>query len=176
MSLELKQDMRLYGFSPIANHDSRLLILGSMPSPESLKKGEYYGHAQNAFWRIMARLFKTQPANYQEKKDLLLQNGIALWDVLASCHRDGSGDAAICKPKANDIAGLLAESPGIKKVLLNGGFAARHWKKYCGGINILYVRMPSTSPANARMSFEEKFKIWAEELRDRHVGRSAPSR
>ncbi len=159
--------LELKGFPPIGDRRSRVLILGSMPSPESLKKGEYYGHAQNAFWRIMARLFDSRPADYQEKKELLLRNGIALWDVLASCHRDGSGDGEICKPKANDIAGLFAESSGIKKVLLNGGFAARHWEKHCAGIKIPYVRMPSTSPAHARMTFNQKYTIWARELKEK---------
>ncbi len=100
------------GFAPIVDEDSRVLILGSMPSEASLAKGEYYGHPRNAFWPLISALLgEPMRSSYAARVDMLRRNGIALWDVVASCEREGSGDAAIRRVVVNDFPAFYAAHP-----------------------------------------------------------------
>lgn len=157
---------RIIGFEPVAQSDARVLILGSMPSVESLKQSFYYAHPRNAFWRIIAEVFHAScPESIAEKCDLLKGNGIALWDVLASCERQGSLDSAIRGEQLNDFSGLLEACPNIRKVIFNGGAAerlfTRHAAHYLAGKT--GVKMPSTSPAYT-IPYERKLAQWRQAL------------
>jgi hypoxanthine-DNA glycosylase len=157
-------------FPPIADAHVRVLILGSLPGQVSLQRQQYYAQPQNAFWKIMGRLFGAGPElAYAERAQHLVQNGIALWDVCASAHRPGSLDAAIVHSSVvpNDLAAFIATHPGIGLICFNGGKAAELYRRFvlpglpatvCA---IRYETLPSTSPAHAAMPFEEKLTRWA---------------
>ena len=159
-------DRQLKGFDPIVDTDSELLILGSMPGVVSLTKNEYYGHSQNLFWRILADIFKGDPdASYEAKVALLKSNKIALWDVLSACERDGSLDSAIVPSSmvANDFNHFYKRYPKIKRVLFNGIFAEKSYKKLViqtVNTSLHMHRLPSTSPAHARLTYQEKLVVW----------------
>ena len=157
------------GFAPIVSPNARLLILGSMPSIASLNKQQYYGHPKNAFWPIMAVLFGAEPEmSYQQRKAILIANGIAVWDVLQSCHRSGSLDANIdpTSMKMNDFVSFFTEYSSIRRVFFNGGMAEKLFKKH--SLPLLkqrfsyldYQRLPSTSPANAGLTWAQKLEAW----------------
>lgn len=161
---------RIFGFEPVARSDARILVLGSMPSVESLRQSFYYAHPRNAFWRIAAEVFGTSmPENIAEKRALLMENGVALWDVLKSCERRGSLDGAIRQPEVNDFSRLFEDCPQIERILFNGGTAARLFARYAGE----YLRgrqlfqMPSTSPAHT-IPYERKLAQWRQALRYEH--------
>jgi len=154
-------------FAPVEGHAARVLILGSMPGVASLTAGQYYAHAQNAFWKIMVEILEVDAsASYKKRIETLKDSHIALWDVLESCMRPGSMDAAIDmnSAKTNDILALLRRQPEIRIICFNGGAAEKIFKKriqpslgdYCGQ----YIRLPSTSPAHARMTFKSKVEAW----------------
>jgi double-stranded uracil-DNA glycosylase len=151
-------------FEPIAAPNARLLILGSMPGVASLEAGQYYAHPHNAFWRIMGDLVGAGPEkSYDERTRILRDRGIAVWDVLKSCVRQGSLDADIRDEVANDLPAFLAAHPGIVRIGLNGGKAAASFKmhaaRYCPpGVTV--VKLPSTSPAHAARTFAEKCEMW----------------
>jgi hypoxanthine-DNA glycosylase len=127
-----------------------------MPSEASSREGFYYGHPRNRFWRVIAAVFDEKvPETVEGKRELLLRNGVALWDVLASCEIEGSADASIKNPVPNDILGLVREH-GIERVFANGGTAARLSKKY----GIPAVFLPSTSAANAKPTLDELVSAW----------------
>ena len=152
----------IIGFPPVWRADARLLILGSMPSEESLRQGFYYGHPRNAFWPILAESFGAEiPRSIEEKKALLIGNGIALWDSAYSCEREGSLDSAIRGAVPNDLAGLLARCPGIQKVLFNGKTAQKLARGIPEGMGT--VCLPSTSPAYT-LRYSEKLRLWRKEL------------
>ena len=157
-------DGRIYGYPPVADENSRVLILGSMPSVRSLETGFYYGYPQNAFWRILADVFSSPvPKSVPEKKALLLGHGAALWDVVASCEREGSLDSAIRRQEINDFEPFFRAHPGIRAVLVNGGAAYRLFPaKLAGSRDVL--RLPSTSPAYT-LSYAGKFEAWNAALR-----------
>lgn len=143
----------------------RTLILGTFPSPLSREKAEYYGNPHNQFWRVLFGVFGRPFAgpSYEEKKALLFENGVALWDVITSCEIEGALDSAIRSPVYNTaLPGWIAEH-NIRKVLFNGQNAYAFYKRGIGVIdrNVL----PSTSPAHAAMRVEEKTRRWAEGLR-----------
>lgn len=153
-------------FPPVAGPDARILILGSMPSVASLEAGFYYGHPRNAFWRILAEVFnESLPETIEDKRALILNHRLALWDSLTACEREGSLDSAIRRPELNDFGGLFARCPGIERVLFNGGTAYRLFVK--AGGNYLdgraWVVMPSTSPAYT-LSYERKLAQWRQAL------------
>lgn len=161
---------RITAFAPVARADARVLILGSMPSEASLAQGFYYGHPRNAFWPIMAEVFGALlPADIPGKIALLERNGVALWDVLESCEREGSLDSAIRAPQANDFGALFARCPGIGRILFNGGTARtlfmRHAARYLGGR--AWAQLPSTSPAYT-LSYERKLAQWRRALKDEY--------
>lgn len=160
---------RICSFPPVAAPDARILILGSMPGEASLAAGQYYAHPRNDFWKIMDALVGAGPAvAYAERLQILQERHIALWDVLASCRRAGSLDSAIGEEEANDFEGFLAGHPAIRAIFFNGGKAESAFKKvHMAGIaerGIRLARLPSTSPAHAARSFEQKYAAWREIL------------
>lgn len=161
-------------FSPIAGDDARILILGSMPGAASLRAGQYYAHPRNAFWPIMGALFGAAPElPYAERAQRLVSAGVAVWDVLASCRRQGSLDSEIELDSAtvNDFSGFLQAHPGIERVGCNGATATALFRRRA--LSALPTSMaarlschglPSTSPANASWSFERKLQAWRQAL------------
>lgn len=160
-------------FPPIAGMAPKILILGSMPGMESLKQQRYYAHPRNAFWPIMTSFFaQSDKLGYQQRCDLLKQQQIALWDVLKSCRRPGSLDQHIETESmiANDFVAFLLLHPSITQIFFNGGKAEQVFRRYvmkqleAAGISLNYLRLPSTSPAHAAMSFEHKQQLWHQAL------------
>lgn len=142
-------------FQPVYDRNSRVLILGTMPSPASREQGFYYSHPRNRFWPVMAALFEQpQPVSPEEKKDFCLKNGIALWDVLRRCRIEGASDASIKQPEVNDIPALL-EKTDIRVVFTTGTKAAQLYRSRFGHLDVPHIALPSTSPANCRVSMEE---------------------
>ncbi|HEV2607584.1 MAG TPA: DNA-deoxyinosine glycosylase [Xanthomonadaceae bacterium] len=162
---------RINGFPPIEHQSARILILGSMPGEASLRAGQYYAHPQNSFWRILGEIFgAAHDASYADRLRMLKSNGIALWDVLASCVREGSLDAAIAPGTlvANDFASFFQKHRRIERVLFNGAKAEacfrRHVVPSLESRAIRYVRLPSTSPANASIAYAKKIAAWRDAL------------
>ncbi len=158
---------RAQGFAPVANSSATRLILGSMPGVASLQAQAYYAHPRNAFWRIQGELIGAYPQLPYEQRLLLLHSaGIALWDVLASCLRAGSLDADIDEASiiVNDFQAFFIAHPHIDHVYFNGAKAEQCFKKYAAPTldrpSLHYQRLPSTSPAHAGMSFEQKLAAW----------------
>lgn len=158
-------------FAPIEGDFARVLILGSMPGVASLTAGQYYAHPQNAFWRIMQEILGI-PANadYTVRVEALKRSNIALWDVLESCIRPGSMDSAIDmdSAKVNDIQALLQRHPKISCICFNGSIAEKIFKKRVlpslGDFSIKYIRLPSSSPAHASVSYENKIIAWRDAI------------
>lgn len=157
------------GFAPIEPESAHLLILGTMPSVESLNQSFYYAHPRNAFWPIMAGLLNRPLQTVEQKTHALQHAGILLWDVLAACRREGSLDSAIQTPQANDFTWIFQKHPHLKTVVFNGKAAESLFKRHVRRQQTLpddltYFCLPSTSPANARLSFEDKYLLWQEKL------------
>lgn len=171
---------RRIGLAPFVNDASRLLILGSMPGEASLQAGRYYGHPHNHFWRLLyALLDGGEPdADYEARVQFALSRGVALWDVLHACEREGSLDAAIRRPEANDFAALFGRHPGIRYVFFNGSASADLFRRHvrpqlpAGDDGRTYRTLPSSSPARA-MSFEAKREAW-HPVRDAWLGLGRP--
>ncbi len=158
---------RIHGFPPILGSEPCLLILGSMPSVASLEKQQYYGKPQNAFWKIMGELFGAGPAvPYEERAQILIDKGIAVWDVLASCVRPGSLDSAIemSTAEVNPLAAMLAQEASLTHVIFNGRKAEEFFNKRVLAdmkrTDIRYICLPSTSPAMASLRFPAKLERW----------------
>ena len=141
---------------PVFDERSRVLVLGTMPSPKSREAGFYYGHPQNRFWRVLARLFDEPPATTNERRrDQLLRHHIALWDVLASCTIEGASDASIADERANDLSRILDVAP-IQAVFCTGAKAAELYARHCEPVTgVPCVKLPSTSPANAAAKLDD---------------------
>ena len=159
--------VRIASFDPVEGESARVLILGSIPGVKSLAAGQYYAHPHNSFWKIMAAIFGIPfTATYEERIYALKGAGIALWDVLHSCVRKGSLDANIegKSAKANDFQAFLREHQGIEVVCFNGAAAERCYKAHVlptlKDCRAKYVRLPSSSPAHASLSFDEKVAAW----------------
>lgn len=152
---------QVHPIPPVFDADSTVLVLGSFPSVKSRESGFFYGHAQNRFWRVTAAVFGCPvPVTIPEKRAFLLQNHVALWDVIASCDIDGSSDASIKNVRPNDLAPLLAASK-ITHIFTNGATADAlyiRWQFPATGIPA--VRLPSTSPANAAWSLDRLIDAW----------------
>ena len=157
-------------FSPIAGKKPEILILGTFPGNESLIKNQYYANGRNAFWRIMSKLLKmSSDTSYNRKKEILIKNKIALWDVLKTCERNGSLDSSIIGKtiKTNDFKSFFAAYPSIKLIFFNGQRARGEYIKRVLPLlshkyqTIKYQILPSTSTAMARLSQEQKFIKWA---------------
>ena len=151
---------RIHSYEPIFRSDARMLILGTMPSVKSLERGFYYAHERNAFWPIMARIFDVSVLEtVEEKKAIMLTHQLALWDVAASCVREGSLDSNIRDCEPNDIYALMKQCPQIKRIVFNGAAARTLFLRYFRDLDVPGVRLPSTSPAYT-LSFEEKYQAW----------------
>ncbi|MDR3302310.1 MAG: DNA-deoxyinosine glycosylase [Spirochaetaceae bacterium] len=142
-------------FPPLYSPDSRKLILGTMPSPVSRKNQFYYGHPQNRFWKVLSIVFQAPfPENSKEKEKLILSQKLALWDVLSSCKISGASDSTINEPEANDFSKILNDS-SITAVFCTGRKAFDLYNNLCRDrTGIDSVLLPSTSPANQRVSFD----------------------
>ena len=146
---------------PVFDGNSEILILGSFPSVKSRKAAFFYGHPQNRFWKVLAAVFEVSPpSDNEEKKEFLLNHKIALWDVIASCDIDGSADATIRNVHPNDVSLILNNAP-IRRIIVNGKTAEKYYNRYL--LPVLgrsAVCLPSTSPANATVSFERLVESW----------------
>ncbi len=149
--------MVTHNLKPIYDQNSKIIILGTMPSPKSREIGFYYSHPQNRFWKIMGQvLMQTIPESNEEKRELLLRNGIALWDVLKVCEIQGADDSSISNPVANDLSCIFREAD-IKAVFTTGKKATEYYNKLCKSeaYPISPIYLSSTSPANCRIKFED---------------------
>jgi hypoxanthine-DNA glycosylase len=147
---------------PICDKNSQILILGTMPGVESLKKQEYYSHPRNIFWKLIAEVIgEPAPIDYKERKQYLLKNGIALWDMCKVCIRSGSLDNNAADEEPNNIPSFVAEHSHIKLIGCNGKAAYEMFQKYVDVIaGIKVVKLPSSSPTNTTITWEEKLKFW----------------
>lgn len=182
---------RLQGLPPVASEHTVVLILGSFPGAASLRARQYYAHPQNHFWKILQAIWPAHPlppagpAGYDERCAWLLQRGLGLWDVYASCEREGSLDTSIRNAQVNDFARLHGSCPRLTAVAHNGGESFKHARAVQASLQlqalpmelphveddaghsrasaarIASVRLPSTSPANASWSFDRKLEAWA---------------
>ena len=154
------------GFAPVAGPRSHVLILGSFPSAKSREVGFYYGHPQNRFWPLIAHLLgQPIPETIEQKKALILQNGLALWDTVCCCTITGASDASIRDVQPNDIAMLCRTYP-IEKIYCNGAASFRVYQKYAQEqTGITAEKLPSTSPANAAWRMERLQTAWAQVIR-----------
>ncbi len=158
--------MPIQSFEPIVDDQCKVLILGTMPGVMSLKKQQYYGYDQNAFWRIIYGLFGRKPdEEYEMRIAFVLRQHIAVWDVLMACERQGSSDSDIKNPVPNDFTALYERFPNLQKVCFNGGPAERLYKRFVEkpGDNRFgsksYHGLPSTSPAYT-IGLERKLEQW----------------
>ena len=152
----------IHPLAPIVDASCDTLILGTMPSPKSREAAFYYANPQNRFWRVMAAVLgESLPDSNADRAEMLLRRGIALWDVLRSCEIDGASDASIKDPVPNDIAGLVAKYPNIKRVFTTGGTAYRLYQKLVfPQTGIAAIPLPSPSAANARMRTDDLIKAY----------------
>jgi len=154
--------VRKAGFPPVVDADTRVLILGSLPGEASLAVRQYYGNPRNAFWRLMEGVLGVAlvPLDYEARLAALLSHGVGLWDVIAEAERPGSLDAAIRDPAANDLLALIGSLPALRVVAFNGGTAAKLGRRLIGE-RVPTIALPSSSPAHAARTFEQKALAWA---------------
>ena len=153
-------------FPSIVKADARVLILGSMPGIISLQKQQYYGHPRNHFWPIIFSVIKQPlPLSYEQRVQGLMDNRIALWDVLARCNREGSLDSFIKNETANNFTELLIKLPQLKLICFNGSKASQMWKKHvnCASGGLSFITLPSASPMVGKnvKPLDEKIEAWA---------------
>ena len=155
----------IHPFEPVYSTESKILILGSFPSVKSREDNFYYAHPQNRFWRIIASILNEDvPRNINQKKDILLNGKIAIWDVLKSCKIEGSSDASIKEPIVNDISKVL-DITNISCIFFNGNKAFNIYNKYLKSkLHIKCKVLPSTSPANAMWNFDRLLEVWKKEI------------
>lgn len=146
---------------PLYNKDSEILILGSFPSVKSREAMFFYGHPQNRFWKVVSAVCKNvEPKTIEEKRQFLLNNRIALWDVIGSCDIEGSADSSIKNVKANDLSPIL-NNANIRQIYVNGKTAERYYNLYIRPtLGRDAICLPSTSPANATWSVEKLIDAW----------------
>jgi hypoxanthine-DNA glycosylase len=152
---------RLQGLPPVIGRDTRLLVLGSFPGVASLQAQQYYGHPRNQFWPILSAIWGVDllGMDYAQRIAEVRQRGLGIWDVYASCRREGSLDSAIEEAELNDLGSLRRHAPGLLAVAHNGGESARVMR-ITRTLGLPVHRLPSTSPANASWSFERKLAAW----------------
>jgi len=151
----------LEGLAPLFDANTRLIVLGSFPGAASLQAQQYYGHPRNHFWPILSALWKLdlKSAAYAERLDAARAHGLGIWDVYASCEREGSLDSAIENARLNDLASLKQRAPKLEAIAHNGGESARAMR-HTRALGLPVHKLPSTSPANASWSFERKLAAW----------------
>ncbi len=165
MMLQMRKLSKItYSFKPIIENNSNILILGSFPSINSFKNSFYYAHKQNQFWKILSNIYNKKIETKQEKIILLREKYIALWDIVESCQRKNSSDANLTDIEINDIEALLKNYKNIKAIFFTSKTAEKLYKKHFGHLDIKTDYLPSPSPAYARMSFEEKVKVYKEKF------------
>lgn len=155
----------LTGLPPLVDERSRVLVLGSFPSKQSLAKRQYYGNRQNHFWQIMGALFSFDPqASYSERTSALTTSGVAVWDVIAECSREGSGDDAIQDANANPLLSFLRDHLTVRHIAFNGGTALRTARIFVPDLfddgYVEWSQFPSTSPRHARLKLDAKLSAW----------------
>lgn len=153
-------------FTPFIDNHSKILILGTMPGEKSLELQEYYGNRGNQFWKLLFTMFDLPLTHdYSRKLKFLQEHGIAIWDVLEYCEREGSLDSRIKNEVPNDFKSFYKNHPQIKHVFFSSKNAAAYYDKYVGrSEEISYDTLPSPSGANATKSFSEKLEIWKEKI------------
>ena len=160
----------LTGLAPLVAPDTRLLVLGSFPGVASLAAQQYYGHPRNHFWPILFAIFEAEStasprisclSSYQIRTDWLLARGVGLWDVYASCEREGSLDSQIRRAEVNDVSALRQRCPRLAAIAHNGGESFKH-ARHTQALGLPVYKLPSTSPANASWRFERKLAAWRE--------------
>jgi double-stranded uracil-DNA glycosylase len=155
----------IHSIAPLYNQTSKVLILGSFPSVKSRESGFFYGNPQNRFWDVLSALLDcNKPQSIELKKEMLLNHHVALWDVIQSCDIKGSSDASIEHVLPNDILSII-ESSQITKIYANGNKAFQFYNTYVyPQTKLSIILLPSTSPANAKMSLEKLIEAWARVL------------
>lgn len=150
-----------HDFEPVYDANSKVLILGTFPSVKSREHHFYYGHPQNRFWQVIARLTECEvPKTIEEKKQILLEHGIAIWDVIESCEIIGSSDSSIRNVVPADLNRLLSQCE-IRQIYANGGTAKKLYERYSRKITGRdIIGLPSTSPANAAYSLDRLMEYW----------------
>ena len=153
-------------FDPISNNDTTILILGTMPGDKSLELVEYYGHPRNRFWKIISTITNNDlPFSYSDKKELLLKSKIGIWDVAHKANRKGSLDTAIEDEEPNDLDNFIARHKNLKVIGFNGTKSEALFDKYFDRKSELkYISLPSTSPANTGIDFDNICKLWRQIL------------
>ena len=158
---------RWQGLPPVASEHMVVLVLGSFPGAASLRAGQYYAHPHNQFWKILQALWPSHalPGDYAARCDWLLARGLGVWDVYASCEREGSLDTRIRNAEVNDFARLHGRCPRLAAIAHNGGESFKHARAVRASLGahsaVESVRLPSTSPAHAAWSFDRKLNAWA---------------
>ena len=152
---------RLRCLAAVASPGTRLLLLGSFPGVASLVAQQYYGHPRNQFWPLLSAIWQADLTRlaYADRLRALHDRGLGLWDVYASCQRQGSLDSAIRDAVPNDLPGLAARLPQLQAIAHNGGESARAMR-VTGALGLPVHRLPSSSPANASWSFDRKLAAW----------------
>lgn len=155
----------IHPFPPLFSSDSRILILGSLPSVKSREEMFFYGHPQNRFWKMLSLIFQTPvPETIDEKKQLILSHNLALWDTIYSCDIIGSSDSSIRNVTPTDLTKILDNSK-IEKVICNGKTSGKYYEQYqMKSTNLKPVILPSTSPANAVYRLDRLAELWSKEL------------
>lgn len=153
--------MIVHPIPPLYDGNSKTLILGSFPSVKSREAAFFYGHPQNRFWAVIAEVLGCEkPVTVEEKTRLILENNLAMWDVIASCEIEGSADSTIKNVTANDLS-VIIENSKVERIIVNGKTAEKYYNKYTySKTGIKAICLPSTSPANAAWSFEKLVDAW----------------
>lgn len=166
MNENLNTEPVFHEIAPVYDENSKILILGSFPSVKSRESGFFYGHPQNRFWKVLAGILEVPvPVTIDEKKKMLLEHHIAVWDVIASCRITGSSDSSIKDVVPNDLGKILSVAR-IERICANGATAWKLYEKYVKkSTGMEAVKLPSTSPANAAWSLERLIKCWKEYIK-----------
>ena len=153
--------MIIHPIPPLYDSNSKSLILGSFPSVKSREAEFFYGHPQNRFWAVAAAVLGyPKPETVEDKKRMILESNLAMWDVIASCEIEGSADSTIRNVTANDLSEIISSSK-IDRIFVNGKTAEKYYNKYTyPKTKIKAICLPSTSPANAAWSFEKLVEAW----------------
>jgi len=162
----------VHSFEPIVGRNPRIVILGSMPGVVSLQAVQYYANPRNAFWAIIAELFGIDiDGSYQSRVEQISQLPLILWDTLKACHREGSLDSKILKQQieANNIAGLVEQYSALRAIAFNGAASEKYFNqlekhRLPASHQLELIKLPSTSPANASMNFDQKLIVWRQLL------------